>query len=410
MRILHTSDWHLGRSFGQVPLLDDQAAFVEWLLDVVAQERIELVVIAGDLYDRAIPPIESVALFRHALTTLVSRGIKVVAVAGNHDSPERVSSADGLTDAAGIVIRGGYARAGETITLAGSDGPLDVVLVPFLEPSMAPPPTLPPTAAPSIGPSIGPTARPWGATTSAEVQRPDQQSVLTAALARRTVGAPRSVVVAHAFVTGGQPSDSERMLSVGGSGTVSAGTFDGFSYVALGHLHRPQFVGHHTRRYSGSPLPYSFSEQHDKHVVVVDIDPLGTCRTNHVTVPVGRHVVTLTGSIDELLDDPRHAPNEHHFVRAVLTDADYVLDAKARLMRRFDHVTEIVLRPATPGAASASTEPAPQRSDLTPLAATHAFWRDVTNRNVTSAESGELERLLAAAAAHEATERAGSLG
>lgn len=398
MRFLHTSDWHLGRSFGQISLLDDQATFVEWLLDVVAQERIELVVIAGDLYDRAIPPIESVALFRHALATLVSRGVKVVAIAGNHDSPERVSSADGLTDAAGIVIRGGYARAGETVTLAGSDGPLDVVLVPFLEPSMAPPPTLCPTRSPVASPA----AFPAGAHATTMALRPDQQSVLTAALARRTVGAPRSVVVAHAFVTGGQPSDSERLLSVGGSGTVSANTFDGFSYVALGHLHRPQFVGHHTRRYSGSPLPYSFSEQHAKQVVVVDIDPTGTCRTNDIAIPTGRRVVTLTGSIDELLNDASHRPHEHHFVRAVLTDPDHVLDAKARLLRRFDHVTEIVLRPATSGALSDRSIPSPRRSGLTPLAATREFWRDVTGRDATVAEVDALEGMLAAASAKEA--------
>jgi len=384
VRILHTSDWHLGRNFGQVSLAGDQAAFVEWLLDVVAQEGIELVVIAGDLYDRAFPPVEAVQLFRHALTTLAARGVRVVAIAGNHDSPERVAAADGLTDAAGIVIRGGYARAGHTVTFHADDGPLDVVLVPFLEPSMAP------ARAPVAGVDTPPSGR------------ADHQSVITDALANGTSGAPRSIVVAHAFVTGGEPSDSERLLSVGSAGTVAASTFAGFSYVALGHLHRPQFVGHHTRRYSGSPLPYSFSEAHPKHVVVVDLDAGGVCRTNSLDIPVGRRVATITGPIDELLSDPRYVVHEPHFVRAVLTDPHHVLDAKARLLRRFGYVTEIVLSPSSDRPTAG--QPPRLGPGLSPIDATRAFWRDVTNREATAAEVDALERVLTAAAAQEAAQ------
>jgi len=376
VRLLHTSDWHLGRSFGQVSLAADQAAFVEWLLDVVRAERIDLVVIAGDLYDRAIPPVESVALLRHALTSLAAHGTKVVAIAGNHDSPDRVAAADGLTDAAGVIVRGGYGNAGTTATLRFDDGPLDVVAVPYLDPLLAPDP-------------------------DRGDRRPTHQSVLRDALARHRRGAPRSLAVAHAFVAGGTESDSERALTVGSSPRVATTTFEGFSYVALGHLHQPQVVGHPARRYSGSPLPYSFSERHAKQVVIAELDPGGACATSELPVPVGRPVATLTGTIDELLVDRRHATHEQHFVRAVLTDPTHVLDAKARLLQRFAFVTEIVLQPTA--ASDAATAPAASRSQLGALDAATEFWSDVTGRRPSLDERQLLGELLEQARAVEAS-------
>jgi exonuclease SbcD len=378
--MLHTSDWHLGRNFGPVSLQDDQEAFVEWLLDVVAAESVELVVIAGDLFDRAIPPVEAVALLRHALTSLAARRVQVVAIAGNHDSADRVAAADGLTDAAGVVVRGGHRRAGETVTMLFADGPLDVVAVPFLDPLLDPA---------------------YAATAGDE--RPGHQSVLSAALARHRRTAPRAVAVAHAFVAGGTESDSERALTVGTSPRVATSTFDGFDYVALGHLHKPQVVGDPTRRYSGSPLPYSFSERHDKQVVLVELDGGGAARTSELVVPVGRRVVTLTGEIDDLLVAPRHAPHEHHFVRAVLTDRVHVVDAKARLRRRFPFVTEIVLQPPLPSSLPVAPGPA-GRAGLRPLDAACAFWSEVTGAAPDDAERRLLAELLEQARLAEAAQ------
>lgn len=385
MRMLHTSDWHLGRQFGQVSLADDHESFVMWMLDVVRQEGIDLVVIAGDVYDRAIPPVESVTLLRRALTALADRGVPVVAIAGNHDSAERVAASDGLTDAAGIFIRGGYARIGDVITIACSDGPLDVVAVPYLDPLMAPPTPVTDDEAPA--------------------GRPTHQSVLRRALRHpRESRAPRSVAVAHAFVAGATETDSERALTVGDTGRVATTTFDGFSYVALGHLHRPQVVGGDpTRRYCGSPLPFSFSETHGKEVVVVDLDAAGRATITPLTVPVGRPVTTISGDIDDLLVHPRHASVEQHFVRAVIENSGPVLDAKARLLHRYPYVTEIVLpAPAT----SRGVEPGEERSTrtaLAPIDATRAFWNDVTGAEPTPAERRLLESLLAAALSEEAT-------
>lgn len=493
--MLHTSDWHLGRNFGQIALLDDQARFCDWLVDTAVAEDVDLVVVAGDIYDRAVPPIDAIALFRGTVGRLAAAGIKVVAIAGNHDSPERLSAADGLTDAAGVFIRGGYARASDTITLEFADGPLDVVAVPYLDPLLAPvtatrarptpdadadadadthhepdancrqpqhpfpansdtsaadaeldancrQPRRPflvngdssrPTAVNSTaqqlelfptsvtdssppGPRTDPstTARlalsephphdqrpashPERADTARqpepEPERPTHQSVLAAALRAAPRRAARAIAVVHAFVAGGVESESERMLSVGGSDRITAGTLHGFGYVALGHLHTPQVLNRESRRYSGSPLPYSFSETAPKQVVIADLSSDGTAHVTPVAVPVGRPVAVLQGMIDELLGSPAHTDVEQHFVRAVLTDAEHVLDAKLRLQRRFPYVTEVVLAPP---ARQAIVSTSAQRATLDPFDAALSFWIDVNGRPASAAERGEVAGVIAEA-------------
>jgi exonuclease SbcD len=433
MRILHTSDWHLGRSFGPVSLHADQQAFLDWLVELVVAERVDLVVVAGDLYDRAIPPTESVALLRDTLERLVAHRVRVVAIAGNHDGPDRLAAYDGLTDLAGVVVRGGFGRAGALSTLELDDGPLDVVAVPYLDPVLVPPAwaeQAPPTA--DVAPVAAPVAAP------AEVEATDDldlfsyleasvaaeadvvadppapgptplrthHAVLAEALRRAAAEqrSPRRLAVAHAFVSGALPSDSERLLTVGGTAEVGVELFDGFHYVALGHLHRPQRVtaGVDHVRYSGTPLPYSFSETHPKQVVLVDMAPDGATEVRTVEVPVGRGVATVTGTLAEVLADPAHQPATGHFVRAVLTDPGYVVDAKSRLQERFPHVVEVVLAPARPDAAAPQGAGAGAVRRMAPLDAAVGFWLDVTGDEPTEVERSLLESALAHVASAEA--------
>jgi len=456
MRILHTSDWHLGRTFGPVSLHADQEAFLDWLVGVVVAEDVDVVAVAGDLYDRAIPPTESVALLRETLERLVARRVRVVAIAGNHDGPERLAAYDGLTDLAGVVVRGGFVRAGAVTTLELDDGPLDVVAVPYLDPVLTPPgwaadadadadadarpsgggahldrPVPSGSVAPAVAddaerPSPAGGAEPLtlldllaemesepaptgvvatvptapGSGPSGPAGRRSHHGVLRQALARARAErrSPRSLLVAHAFVSGGETSESERFLTVGGTAEVGIELFDGFDYVALGHLHRPQRVraGLDTVRYSGTPLPYSFSETQAKHVVLVDMASDGTCEVRTLEVPLGRRVATVTGTIDELLADPRHAGAEGSFVRAVLTDRGYVVDAKSRLQARFPHVVEVVPRPA-PVADGEGRGPldAGARRRLDPLEAALGFWRDATGEAPEEVERALLESVLA---------------
>ena len=360
MKILHTSDWHLGRSFGSVSLHETQVEFCDWLLRLAVDEKVELLVVAGDLYDRSIPPQESVVLWRETLKAFNRAGIAVVAIAGNHDGADRVAAFDGLTDEARIYVRGGYGRAGEILTLALADGPLDIALVPFLDPQLAPPE--------------------WKAELAEGDSKATHESVLRLALdrARTASQAGRSLAVAHAFVGGSTTAESERQLTVGNTDQVAADVLEGFSYVALGHLHTPQKIaGSDTIRYSGTPLAYSFSETGAKSVVLLDMSSNGTCSVEAVPVPVGRGVITLTGTIDELLAPDAHPEAAELYVKAVLTDASYVVDAKSQLLEKYPYCTDVVMKLAGTSTAIGPNEEI--RSALSPRDAAEKFWEDIVN-------------------------------
>lgn len=376
MRILHTSDWHLGRNFGPVSLLADQAAFVDWVVELCATERVDLVVVAGDVYDRAIPPTEAVVLFRDALVRLQAAGHVVAVITGNHDGADRVAAYDELMDASRVYIRGGYSKVGEVVPLEFADGPLDLVMLPFLDPQAAPDSL---AAAPGDDSDDAYERR----------LRRTHQSVLAAAVEaaapqRRGV---RSLAVSHAFVVGGETSESERQLSVGGAGTVEMAVFSSFSYTALGHLHRPQQLAP-TVRYSGTPLAYSFSEAHQKSVTLVDLDADGACTVREVKVPVGRAVLTVEGQIDELLRHEPTAAQRESLVRAVITDGGVVLDAKPRLSQVYPHVVEIVLRPPM-AAGGEGGGAAVDRRVVSATEAADSFWVASTGTPPT-AEQAEL--------------------
>ena len=387
MRLLHTSDWHLGRSFGPVSLHEDQVAFVDWFVGLAVRERVDVAVVAGDVYDRAVPPTRSIELVRSALVRLQVAGIQVVVITGNHDGAERVAAYDGLLDAAGIHVRGGYARAGEVLRLSFGDGPLDIVPIPFLDPVLEP---LDAAAAVAVD-----AADAVAAGTPGMARRPTHHAVAARAVGRARVAGVgvRSLAVAHAFVVGGgyapTVSDSERELAVGGTGAVDAALFDGFSYTALGHLHTPQIVGRESVRYSGTPLAYSFSETRAKEVVLVEIDAAGVSRAEAVPVPIGRGVLTLTGTIEQLIGRAEPAA-AGRFVRAVLTDPGAVIDAKARLQAVYPLVVEVELRPAI-AADSPDRIPVHHRRRLQPAEAAAAFWHDVH-----AADPGDAERELLA--------------
>lgn len=378
MKILHTSDLHLGRSLGPVSLHDAQVAFVDWLLHIIESNAIELLVVAGDLFDRSIAPTESITLWRRVLQEAASMGVRVVAIAGNHDGADRVAAHDGLTDAVGIHVRGGYERAGEVLRLEFSDGPLDLVAVPFLEPNAAPPEVK--------------------AAFAARDELRTHESVLREALDRARgvlteTHSARSLAIAHAFVAGSSVSDSERQLSVGGTDRVSAEVFDGFSYVALGHLHTPQVVaGSDTIRYSGTPLPYSFSEIAPKSVVIIDMAPNGTCSVTTEPVPVGRPVASISGTIDELLAPDAHPEVVDHYVRATLTDATYVTDAKVRLATRYPHIIDVVM--ALSGSTVELVDGAAIAAQRSPLESAGGFWSQIVGNELSPLQLEALTEVL----------------
>ncbi|MFC4785137.1 exonuclease SbcCD subunit D [Nocardioides sp. MAHUQ-72] len=346
MRILHTSDWHLGRSFHREGMLTHQAAYVDHLLEVVATERVDLVVVAGDVYDRALPHVDAVRLADEALARLAASRATVVITSGNHDSAQRLGFSSRLIDAAGVFIRTDAGSVGTPVLLEDEHGPVAVHGIPYLDPDSV--------------------REPWG------LGARSHQAALTEAMRRvRTdlEGRPgaRSVVLAHAFVAGGadnvQASDSERDISVGGVSIVPTSVFDGVDYAALGHLH-----GRHTLsdtvRYSGSPLAYSFSEAtHRKGAWLVDLGRDGVTGAEFVDAPVPRPLARLRGTLEELLADPALTTHEASWVQATLTDDVRPQQAMDRLRSRFPHTLVLGFEPASGDRSPVPTARLRGRSD-----------------------------------------------
>lgn len=226
MRLLHTADWHLGRLLHRVPLLDAQRQVLDHLIDVAVDEQVDAIIVAGDLFDRALPPVEAVQLAGDVLRRMAAIA-PVIVVSGNHDSAQRLGFASELIAAGGVHLRTDPRGSGDPVVLEDEHGPVAIYGIPYLDPDLC------------RGP-LGVDERSHDAVLRAATD------LARADLAERTQQADvpfRSVVVAHAFVQGGEPSDSERDISIGGAQTVSPTVFAGFDYVALGHLHRPHAVG-----------------------------------------------------------------------------------------------------------------------------------------------------------------------
>lgn len=326
MRFLHTSDWHLGRALHGESLLGAQGAFVDFLVDTVRAREVDAVLVAGDLYDRAIPAVDAVELFDHALSQLAALGVSVILIGGNHDSPARLNFGTRLMDAAGVHLRTDIATVGSPIVLTDDHGPVAVYPIPYLEPQL--------------------TWQQLGA------EGPSHAAVLQAAGDRvrahaRDHGFDRTVVVAHAFVKGRffpARSDSERDISVGGTEMAPVTVFDDVGYVALGHLHGFQEPVPGRITYSGTPLAYSFSEVgQTKSVSLVDLDAAGVVSLEQIPCPVPRPLAVIRGELQALLNDPEWARYEDAWLSVVLTDEIVPTEPMASLRRRFPGVLKLEL-------------------------------------------------------------------
>ena len=406
MRILHTSDWHLGRTFHGASLLDEQAEVVDRIVALTEEHGVELVIIAGDVFDRAVPPSPAVELFDGALARLHATGAAVVAISGNHDSGPRLGVHDRLLNQMGVAVRSQVSRLAEPLVL---DHPADggpavaVYLVPYLEPTVDGPRLL---ASETAETETDRAETDRAETVRAETVEPRRSThdrvtrSATAAIRRHLVTLPgvRSVVVAHTFVAGGAVSDSERDLSVGSVERVAVEAFAGFHLVALGHLHAPQEVDGARVAYSGTPLPYSFSEEGQaKSVRLVDLAADGSVAATVLPLGVGRPLRTVTGTLEELLSRPDLAPDEAARVRAIVTDPHLPNQAMARLRQRFPHAVELRHQPA-------GTSPVARRSaaDLqvlearSPLDLALTFWAEQQGAEATEAEARLLARAIEA--------------
>lgn len=382
MRLLHTSDWHLGRSFHGVGMLDAQRAFVDQLVAAVQRDSVDVVLIAGDVYDRALPGVDVVHLLDDALVRLTATGAKVVLTSGNHDSAIRLGFASRLLERGGVHLRTRVEDLAHPLLLplgadaAGKDAVLALYGIPWLEPRLV--------------------AEQLGAETPShfEVTRA-ATALIREDIARRAATATvHSVILAHTFASGGISSDSERDLSIGGVGAVPLDLFDGFSYTALGHLHgRQQLSG--SVRYSGSPLAYSFSEAaHRKGAWLVDIGPAGVTSVAEVLWEAPRSLAVLRGTLEDLLADPGHAWAETAYCQITLTDAQRPARAMERLRARFPDTLVLSFDPQGGAAAPQASYSSRLAGAPDDLALCCGFLEHVRGRTADPAEKNALAAAL----------------
>lgn len=320
MRFIHTSDWHLGKVLRQQPLLEDQQHALEQLYGVLKETQPDALVIAGDIYDRSVPPADAVRVLDDFLARVcLDLALPVVMIAGNHDSPDRIGFGARLLASRRICIAGPMTADLPMLTLEDAHGPVVFHPLPYADPATV------------------------QLAHSYEEPRSHQRAMqaLVAQAHARTPAGARSVCVAHAFVQGGSESESERPLSVGGSGLVEPTVFDGFDYVALGHLHRPQEAGRAAVRYSGSLLKYSFSEaEHSKGVDLVDMAADGSVVVQHVPITPLRDLLRIEGLLADLLSNPDPAAQQA-YVQVLLEDKGALLDPMAKLRAVYPHVLDL---------------------------------------------------------------------
>ncbi len=317
MRFLHTSDWHLGRTLHGVSLLEHQRVFLRWLVTVAVDRRVDAVLVAGDVYDRAVPPPDAVQLLDDALADLSRNGVTTVLTSGNHDSAIRLGFGSALASSADVHLRTRLADLTRPVVMDG----VGVYGIPYLLPD-------------AVMDQLG-------------AQR-SHQAVLAAAARlvtkdADTRGLDATVVLAHAFVTGGAASESERDIRVGGIGDAPASVFAGINYVALGHLHGAQQVAPNAR-YSGSPLPFSFSERHQiKSVALVDVASDGSFSHELVPTPVAHPMAEVRGRLTDVL--AAHAPATDAWLKVVLTDPRRPTAAMERLRERWPNTLVLDFQP-----------------------------------------------------------------
>ena len=391
MLLLHTSDWHLGRSFHGVGMLDAQRAFVDQLVTFVRDESVDVVLIAGDVYDRALPGVDVVGLLDDALVRLTGAGAQVVLTSGNHDSAIRLGFASRLLERGGVHLRTRLAEldkpvlfpldggAGVAAEADPDTGPvLAIYGIPWLEPRLV---------AEQLGVQ---TASHFEVTRAATARIRDD---LAGRARTRTV---HSVVLAHTFASGGISSDSERDLSIGGVGAVPLDLFDGFGYAALGHLHGRQQLSAAVR-YSGSPLAYSFSEaKHKKGSWLVEVDAAGIGEVREVLWEAPRALAVLRGRLDELLSAEEFGWAEGAYCQITLTDAQRPAQAMDRLRSRFPDTLVLGFDPEGAAAGtriSYSSRLAEADDDLSICC---GFLEHVRGRSTDDAESVVLAEALEA--------------
>lgn len=372
MKFLHLADLHLGKRVNGFSMLEDQAHILRQILAILDDEQPDGVLIAGDVYDKSVPSVEAVGLLDGFLTELRARGVPVLLISGNHDSPERLAFGGRVMDSCGIHISPVYDGALAPVTLQDAFGPVHVWLLPFVKPAHV---------------------RRWFPDADIE----SYTDAVAEAVAHMDIDtAARNVLVTHQFVTGGTRSGSEELSSVGGTDNVDSSVFAPFDYVALGHLHGAQHIGRETIRYAGSPLKYSFSEarQH-KSVTVVTLGEKGDVQVCTAALTPLRELREIRGSYDELTARSfyEHTTYRSDYLHLILTDEQDVFDAMSRLRTIYPYLMTLDYDNARTRAAGGISVPA-ETERRTPLELFEALYQRQNHRPMSEVQRAYIAQLM----------------
>ena len=321
MKFLHLADLHIGKRVHGFSMLEDQAHILRQIHSMALEHQVDAVLIAGDLYDKTIPVCEAVGLFDSFLTSLHDSGIAVLAISGNHDSPERLEFGGSLLEESRVWISGAFRTPLTQVTLSDAFGPVRFTFLPYLKPAAA-------------------------ASAFALHERTSQCAVQTVLSAAHIDPSARNVLIAHQFVTAGgtMPERSEsEVIPVGGLDAVDASVFDAFDYTALGHIHRPQRIARETVRYAGSPLKYSFSEaRYPKSVPLVTMGEKGTVDITLLPLTPLHEMRELRGTFAEMLSEETiHSGDPDDYLHITLTDDDELVDVFSRLQHTYPNLMKL---------------------------------------------------------------------
>ena len=314
MKFIHISDLHLGKRLHETSLIDDQDAILKQILSIIDDEKPDGVIIAGDVYDKSLPSAEAVALFDCFISELAKKRLQVFVISGNHDSAERIAFGSKIMDAVGVHLSPVYNGQILPITLGDAHGEVDVYMLPFIKPSHV---------------------RRYFEDETIE----SYTDAVRVAIDKMNIDEnKRNILITHQFVTGAKRSESEE--SVGGTDNVDASVFEGFDYVALGHLHGPQYTGSGKIRYSGTPLKYSFSEYNDtKSVTVISLGKKGeNPEIKTVELKPIRDMKKIRGKFDDLINAVNKTDD---YVQITLTDEEDIPNAMSRLQTVYKNALEL---------------------------------------------------------------------
>lgn len=325
MKIIHTGDWHLGKLVHGIHMTEDQIYILKQLIDLIEVEKPDVLIIAGDIYDRTVPPVEAIDLLDNILSEiLLKTGTKVIMISGNHDNPDRLGFANSLLKTNGLYISVDLENVFEPIVIKDQYGPVNFYLIPYVEPALV----------------------------KAELQsetiknHDDAIREMMNIMESKFDYNVRNVCVTHGYITGLEgliSSESERPLSIGGTDQVSVNYFEKFNYVALGHIHRPQKVKHDYIRYAGSLMKYSFSEANqNKSITIVEMGAKGEIELNSVALNPLRDLRVIKGDLEKLISKEIYTKeNVDDYLMAILTDRGELLDPIGKLRSVYPNILRV---------------------------------------------------------------------